>query len=175
MAVASIFIPIISTGPAFNSTVGLFPNAKSLESTGREWKGPFHRTVRIAGMKRTGKYYIQFGRTSVSASTNSFLALGQQPYLFHIAPSVTHVSFVSSTDLVVNVALGYVMSIPSGTAGGRASATSTAISATSTEEIWTIQEASSILYGTYWLDENAAWTLGDAHQIMLGFHYSTST
>ena len=103
------FSPINSTAPSFNST-SLDSTAAlyALESTGaREWEFASGRAVRVVG-KQSDDYHIAFGTSDVVATTTVHQAiLGGTVESFFVIPSFTHISIVSSTDVVVNVTVGY--------------------------------------------------------------------
>ena len=102
------FEAINSTAPAFNVSVTNTSTANALESTGsREWDGPGSRTIRLAS-GTAADYYVQFGNSSVVASTLSMLFLGGTVEIpSPIKPGNTHIAMYSSTDITVNVTLGY--------------------------------------------------------------------
>lgn len=102
------FTPVNSTVPSFNISVTNASSANALESTGvRQWAGPGGRSVRISA-KESFDYYVQFGTSSVVASTLSMLFLGGTVEIpSPIQPSYTHIAMYSSTDITVNVTLGY--------------------------------------------------------------------
>lgn len=102
------FQPIDSTAPAFNSTLGS-SGSYALESTGtRDWRLPASRAVRVAGRAST-PYYILFGSSAVSASTaTSVLIPSGAAHVVPVPPGTkTYIGIASSTDVVVNVTLGY--------------------------------------------------------------------
>ncbi len=155
---------------AFNSSAfGSTSVAYALASTARVWLHPGNRSVRLVGGDSSASFYAEFGTSDVEASTNSFLALPRQPYVVYVTPSHSHVAFVSSTSVTVNVAIGH---------GGENEEDyrrdGAAVSGPPPSVLGTIQEAGSII-GVPWLDEPATWSIGDAAHIYGGFHHSTST
>jgi hypothetical protein len=105
------FQPVDSSGPSFEVSVTNASTYNALESTAlnRYWKsGPGSRSVRL-GCKETGDYYVSFGTSdAVAASTDSMVMLGGTVEIFtSIKPADTHIAFYSSTDVTVNLTLGY--------------------------------------------------------------------
>ena len=104
------FQPIDSTAPSFQVTVDSTSVATALQSTGvREWfGGPVGRSIRIASIT-ADDYHIQFGSTLAEATTTtSPVILGGTVEVFNpIKPAHTHIAVVSSTDVTVNISLGY--------------------------------------------------------------------
>ena len=103
------FNQIVSTAPSFEATLDNTSSALALESTSlREWRGPTGRAVRLA-TRTADDYSVNFGDSDiVAASSDSILVLGGTVELFHpVKPSYTHIAIVSSTDVTVNVTLGY--------------------------------------------------------------------
>ena len=102
------FEAVNSTAPAFNVSVTNTSTANALESSGaREWDGPGSRTIRLVSGQATD-YYVQFGTSSVVASTLSMLFLGGTVEIpSPIRPGFTHIAMYSSTDMTVNVTIGY--------------------------------------------------------------------
>lgn len=166
-----VFLPVIGSSPAFNTTsVGSTAHSYALESTVRLWQGPHHRSVRIGNSDSAATFFVKLGNQSVSASTNDTLVLDRYPNVFYISANVSHISFISSTNTIINVTLGYGGETK--LRGPRFVATSTVIPSTVT--IFTIQQAGSITH-VNWLDDLASWTIGDAAHILGMYHYSTST
>ena len=105
------FQPIQSSEIAFLSTVDTTSIATALESTAapiRMWnKGPGSRSVRLASL--TGDdYSVVFGpSTVVATSTGGMLVLGGTKQVFAVPAHFTHIALRSSTDVTVNVTLGY--------------------------------------------------------------------
>ena len=105
------FYPVRSTEPSFNSTVGATSNFFAFESsdTNRLWQGPSGRAVRISS-KASNDYSVVFGTTTaVATSSGGILILGGTVETFRMEPGNTHIAVVSSTDVSVNVTLGYGM------------------------------------------------------------------
>ncbi len=165
------FLPIGTTAPAFNSSaLGTTSAIYVLQATGREWSLPSNRSVRIVGHAASAAYYAEFGDSGSSASTNSFLALGEQPYIVHVGAGITHLALVSTGAApTVNVTIGswghteeayrhFIDTAPASTAA-----------------LFTIQQAASVT-GVQWSTEaTLVWTIGDAAHIMGLYHYTTST
>jgi len=103
------FYPIEnSTAPAFNSSSLNTAFRYVLESTERVWQGPSNRAVRVVGANSSAAYYLKLGSsTVVAASSDSFLSIGAYPTVMLASPSQTYISLVSSTNVIVNVTLGY--------------------------------------------------------------------
>lgn len=101
------FQPIDSTAPGFNSTLGS-SGTYALESTGaREWQFPTSRSIALASIA-TAPYYVTLGGSGVgSNSTDGQLFLGGVHHTMHVDAGISHIAFASSTDVTVNVALGY--------------------------------------------------------------------
>lgn len=103
------FMPIRSTAPSFEVTFGAVSTANALESTGiREWSGPSGRAVRFA-TKTAADFYVNIGTSDiVAASTDSMSLLGgtvetiKPPF-----PNAGFIALYSSTDVTVNITLGY--------------------------------------------------------------------
>lgn len=99
-----------STAPCFNSsalgsTATLYALANSSE---RIFQGPSNRAIRVASQGSSAAYYVKLGSSLVvAASSDSLLVLGGVPQVLYVEPSQTYVSFVSSTTVTVNVAVGY--------------------------------------------------------------------
>lgn len=103
------FYTVTSTEPAFNSTLGSANTAYALESsdTNRIWQGPSNRTVRVAS-KASDDLFMVFGTTTaVATSSGGMLILGGTVEAFYVSPSQTNVAVASSTDVEVNVTIGY--------------------------------------------------------------------
>lgn len=103
------FYPIEnSTAPSFNSTSLSASTSYVLESTLRIWQGPSNRSVRLVNANSSASFFAKFGSSTVAAaSSDSILIVGAWPSVFNVSPSQTWVSLVSSTDVTVNVTLGY--------------------------------------------------------------------
>jgi hypothetical protein len=102
------FVWVDGTAPSFN-VVATTPSAVyALESSGiREWSGPGGRSLRFA-CSTAADYHIQYGSTLAVASTDTPLMLGGTVEIpAPIRPGHTHIAFWSSTDVTVNVTLGY--------------------------------------------------------------------
>jgi len=173
-----LFFPITGSStagnhPAFNSSaLGSTSVDYGLEATGvREWDIHINRTVRLVSQSCTQSYYVQFGATQATASTNSiFIAGAYPPHIFYIPGNVGRVAFVSNETAIVNVGLGY---------GGRTgpdlfSLAERATSTGSTAFMFTTQQAASVLY-VPWLSSSASFDKGDAEHILLLYHDTTST
>lgn len=165
-----IFLPIAGDSPAFNSTAfGSTRVSYALESTdtSRLWQGPGNRSVKLSNANADASFFVQFGSQFVAASTNSILIPGAHPHVFYIPSNITHISFVSSTSVTVNIALGY---------GGETDyyIPRSAATISSTVAIFTTPQAGSITY-VYWLDTPAPWSKGDAEHILGVYHDTTST
>ena len=104
------FQPIDSTAPSFEVSLTLGNStANAMESTSaREWIGPTSRAIRVSS-KTADDYYLQFGSTLAVASTSvSMLVLGSKVEIFNpIRPGLTNIALQSSTDVTINVTLGY--------------------------------------------------------------------
>lgn len=102
------FQHVNSTAPSFNSTADGSAALFALESTtiNRVFPYPGSRAVRLMG-NGSGLFYFKTGTSDVvAASSNSVLCPGNTPLIFTALPSHTHISFVSSTSVTVNVTLG---------------------------------------------------------------------
>lgn len=101
------FQPINSTMPGFNSSAGS-SQTYALESTGREWQLPTSRSVRVSA-KATTPFSVLFGSSLVSPSTQTSVLIPnpQNPTTFRVFPGQSHIGMASSTDVTVNVVLGY--------------------------------------------------------------------
>lgn len=105
------FYPVRSTEPSFNSTVAGANAFFALESTAtnRVWQGPSGRAVRLSS-KAADDYSVVFGTTTaVATSSGAILILGGTVETFRLEAGNTHIAIVSSTDVSVNVTLGYGM------------------------------------------------------------------
>jgi hypothetical protein len=105
------FYPVNSTEPAFNSTGTGTSAFFAFESsdTNRVWQGPSGRAVRLSS-KAADDYSVVFGTTTaVATSSGGILILGGTVETFRANPGQTHIAIVSSTDVTVNVTLGYGM------------------------------------------------------------------
>lgn len=101
------FHPVRGIIPSFNSTAASTSALFALEATGREWQGPSGRAIRVASLA-SDDYYINFGSSTIAASTaTSLLVLGGTVESFMLDPSDTYVAIKSSTDVLVNITLGY--------------------------------------------------------------------
>lgn len=103
------FTVITSTLPSFDVVIAATSVATALESTAvREWAGPGGRAIRVATIT-ADDYRMQFGSSLAVASTaGSAVILGGTVEVFKVArPSDTFVAFHSSTDVIINVTLGY--------------------------------------------------------------------
>ncbi len=102
------FQPINSSEPSFTAAFDNTAANHVLESTGtREWQGPGSRAVSIAAMA-ADDYYINFGSSLVTCtSSGNKLILGGTDQVFRVRPAQTYVAFVSSTDISMNLTLGY--------------------------------------------------------------------
>lgn len=99
------FIPVNSTEPAFESTGGL--DALESTATNRIWQGANSRAVRIAS-KAADDFYVTVGTSDIAAtSSGGTLVLGGTVEVFFVRPVQDNISITSSTDVVVNVTLGY--------------------------------------------------------------------
>ena len=102
------FQPINSTAPGFNSTLGSSA-VYALESSGaREWAFPSSRSVRLAG-KTSTPYSVIFGSSLVVPSTSvGILVPNGDPQVFKVEPtSQSYLGIASSTDVAVNITLGF--------------------------------------------------------------------
>jgi len=104
------FYPVVSsTEPAFNSTLGS-SGLYALESTTapeRDYDGPSGRAVRLAS-KAADDFSVIFGTSDIVAtSSGAMLILGGTVETFRVRPEATHVMVFSSTDVEVNVMIGY--------------------------------------------------------------------
>lgn len=100
--------PIESTSPSFRSTLGSSA-IYALESTAdlRSWVGPTSRAIRVAGIATT-PYYLMFGSSTVVPSTNvGMLVPSGGAEVFAVPAGVTYIGIASSTDVAVNITLGY--------------------------------------------------------------------
>ncbi len=105
------FQTIDSSETSFEVTIDSTSVATLLESTAvnRYWKsGPGSRSIRLA-TKTADDYYFQVGSSLVvAASSDSTLLLGGTVEIFNqIKPSNTYIALQSSTDVTINVTLGY--------------------------------------------------------------------
>lgn len=98
------FQPLDSSTPSFNSTAG---NQIAIEATGREFKHPTSRTVRLSSIG-TDDYYVLFGSSTqtFAAVGTAMQVLGGVSEVFRITPKQQYMSIASSTDVTVNVTLG---------------------------------------------------------------------
>lgn len=105
------FKSVRSTEPSFSMTLSTLSSAVAFQSTatGREWLGPFGRTVRV--MESSGvEFFMQFGSSlAVAVSTGSMRMLGGVAEVFTIEPGQTYVAIytVSTSISDVNFTLGY--------------------------------------------------------------------
>ena len=101
------FQPIESSAPGFNSSLGS-SGIYALESTGvREWQFPTSRAVQIAS-KAADDFFIKLGSSDVTcSSTNGILVLGGTQVIYRTNPNKTSIAVKSSTDVAVNVCIGY--------------------------------------------------------------------
>jgi len=104
------FQPLYTSSHAsFNSSaLGATSHSYALQATGtREWSLPQARSIRLLA-STADRYHVKLGSTaSVSAgSSDSMLMLGNVAQVISIGPSVSHIAFVSSTTITVNVTLG---------------------------------------------------------------------
>ena len=103
------FHPIESTAPSFEVTFDNTSTTVFLESTGlREWGSPLGRVVRFA-TRTADDYLVSFGSSlAVAASSDSMLLLGGTVEVINLTrPSVNSIALQSSTDVVLNVTLGF--------------------------------------------------------------------
>lgn len=104
------FQPIISTAPSFQSTsVANVSTAIALEATSvREWQSPGGRSIRIFSQDAP-HYHVALGDSNIVAAASHSIMIngGDQVILKVPKPSYTHFAAISSTDLTVNVTLGY--------------------------------------------------------------------
>ena len=103
------FTPVYGTSePSFNSSAfGATSHSYAVESTVRKFQGPSYRSLRLVESSGA-EYRVNFGDSSVVANTTaSMLVLGGVEVVFTLTPDVTHVAFVSSTTVTVNVTPGY--------------------------------------------------------------------
>ena len=102
------FFPVIgSTEPGFNSSANDTAALSAFESTIRKWDAPSGRAARFAS-KGAADFSITMGTSDIAAtSSGGMLILGGTVETFWVSPSYTHLSVVSSTDVVVNVTIGY--------------------------------------------------------------------
>lgn len=104
------FQPVNSTAPSFSATFDNTSVTFALESTSipRQWQGAGSRVVRLTA-DAPDRYHISFGTTlAVAASSDSVMVLGGVTEIFALrAPGNTHIAFRSSTDVTVNVTIGY--------------------------------------------------------------------
>ncbi len=100
-----------TTAPSFNAVFDNTSEIFPFQSTGlREWDGPGSRSVRLAALSTAGAdCYFAIGSSDIVAnSTESLLLLAGTVEVFSLPrPSNTHICFVSSTDVTVNVTPGY--------------------------------------------------------------------
>lgn len=101
------FQPIESSAPAFNSTLGS-SGIYALESTGvREWQFPTSRAVQI-GSQAAADFFVKFGSSDTTfSSTNGILVLGGTQVIYRTNSNQTTIAIKSSTDVLVNIAIGY--------------------------------------------------------------------
>lgn len=98
------FQPINSTAPAFNSSAA---NSIALEATGREWQHPTSRAIAISAAA-ADDFTVILGSSDVVGSTvGGQLMLGGIERVLHVDPTMTHMGIASSTDVTVNITLGY--------------------------------------------------------------------
>jgi len=103
------FTPIGSTAPGFSATVDNTSATFPLEvSSLREWAGPTSRTIRVTSAG-SNDFHMAIGSSTIVVSSSEHMRiLGGTVEVFHqFRPSDTFISFVSSTDVVVNCTLGY--------------------------------------------------------------------
>lgn len=103
------FTPISSTLPSFDVFIDSTSVATALESTSiREWAGPTGRSIRISTIT-ADDFRMQLGSTLAAASTaGSMLMLGGTVEVIRqLRVQDTNIAFHSSTDVNINVTLGY--------------------------------------------------------------------
>ncbi len=118
---AQAFQPIReSSAPAFNTTLGMGASDGSvtygLEASAdnaqgatniRKWDYPTSRTIRVASIAGDD-FYVNLGSSDILAEVgHSMLVLGGNQEILRVQPGQTSVAFISSTDITVNVTLGY--------------------------------------------------------------------
>lgn len=103
------FQAVNSTEPSFDVTVDSTPVLTKLQSTGtgRMWQGPSGRSIRLS-CSTAADYRIATGTSlAVAVSTGNMLLLGGTVEGYRPRPQDEYISIVSSTDVTVNVTLGY--------------------------------------------------------------------
>lgn len=101
----SQFIPL-SPISSFNTTSGS-SGVYALASTDRVWKAPQHHVIRIDSTAADDAY-IRFGSSTITvSSTAGTRVLGGLVDYFAISPADTYIAVKSSTDIILNVCLGY--------------------------------------------------------------------
>lgn len=103
------FRPINSTAPSFSATFDNTSAIFALESAGvREWEGPGSNTIRIGSLGSDDCHFaIGSSDLVVAAATNMLYQGGTIEVFSKTSPRDTHIVFVSSTDVTMNVSLGY--------------------------------------------------------------------
>lgn len=102
------FSPVPSTVPSFNATADSTSVSYALESTVRLWAGPGSNSIRLAVKSTEPPCYFQTGSSlAVAVVGTSPMILNGAAEVFDRKPSHTYIAFVSSTDVTVNVTLGY--------------------------------------------------------------------
>ena len=105
-----------STSPAFDAsaddtsrTVGIEASADSAigATNVRKWDYPTSRVIRIAS-KAGDDFTVALGTSDITAAPGlGMLVLGGTAELIKVQPHQTALAIASSTDVVVNVCLGY--------------------------------------------------------------------
>jgi hypothetical protein len=104
-----LYSPVSSTSPAFDSSFAAASVASALESTtlGRVWQGPAPRVVRVASIT-SDDYQVAFGTSDIVVSSSEGIqCLGGTVETFMVQPTWSHIAMISSTDVTVNVSIGY--------------------------------------------------------------------
>lgn len=171
-----LFFTVPTSAPAFNSTLGSTQTLYALvaSTVGRKWDGPNHRSVRLVNPTSSVPVYVEFGSSLAEASTNSILITPRRPHIFQTM-SISHVSFLSTADVIINISLGYggetdaVIPVQSISIPATSTSTSTAVF------MFTVSQAGSIMH-VNWLESSAAFSPGDAAHLQWQYDYtSTST
>lgn len=105
------FTPINSTAPGIDVTFDNTSTNFALEATGvREWEGPTGRAIRLGTKTASEDFHFILGDSGiVAASSEGTLVLGGTVESFHpiVTSGITHIACVSSTDVTLNITLGY--------------------------------------------------------------------
>lgn len=105
------FRPIDSTAPSVTLTASAgVSTGIAIQATGREWAVAGGRSLRFSE-KGGFDYHIQMASASSLAVANSTATMGllggTVEIISPVKPSWTHISVYSSTDVSVNMTLGY--------------------------------------------------------------------